>query len=166
MSDNDRRIEQKPQVFPMKVLVVYDSQYGNTKKIAEAIGDTITGEVKVLHVDVINSSELKNLDLFIVGSPTHGGRPTPAIQDFLKKIPKVNIDGINVAAFDTRFSKRWVKIFGFAAKKIADILEKKGGNLVLPPEGFIVKGTEGPLEEGELERAANWVNVIVKEKKE
>ncbi|MBU7045209.1 MAG: flavodoxin family protein, partial [Theionarchaea archaeon] len=95
----------------MKVLVVYDSKYGNTKKIAEAIGDTSGG--KVLHVDVVDSSELENLDLFIVGSPTHGGRPTPAIQDFLKKIPNSNINGINVAAFDTRFSRRWAKIVGF-----------------------------------------------------
>ena len=88
----------------------------------------------------------------------------PAIQDFLKNIPKSDIDGINVAAFDTRFSKRWVKIFGFAAKKIADTLEKKGGNLIVPPEGFIVKDTKGPLEEGELERAANWLKLVVKEK--
>jgi len=148
----------------MKTLVVYDSLHGNTEKIAKAIGDAISGEAEVLRVGVVNSSELKPCDLFIVGSPTHGGRPTSAIQDFLKKIPKSAIDGIDVAAFDTRFSKRWVKIFGFAAKKIADILEKKGGNLVLPPEGFIVKGTEGPLEEGELERAAEWSKVMVKEK--
>ncbi|MBU7016773.1 MAG: flavodoxin family protein [Theionarchaea archaeon] len=146
----------------MKVLVVYDSKYGNTKKIAEAIGDTSGG--RVVHVDVVDSSELENLDLFIVGSPTHGGRPTPAIQDFLKNIPNSSIRDINVAAFDTRFSKRWVKIIGFAAKKIGSILKKKGGNLVLPPEGFIVKATKGPLEEGELERAANWSKSVVKEK--
>ena len=146
----------------MKVLVVYDSKYGNTKKIAEAIGDISGG--KVLHVDVVDSSELENLDLIIVGSPTHGGRPTPAIQDFLKKIPNSNINGINVAAFDTRFSRIWVKIFGFAAKKIGSTLKKKGGNLVLPPEGFIVKATKGPLKEGELERAANWSKLVVTEK--
>ena len=149
----------------MKVLVVYDSKYGNTEKIARAIGNTIHGEVKVLHANAIDSSELKNLDLLIVGSPTHGGRPTPAIRDFLKKIPNSAINSIDVAAFDTRFSKRWVKIFGFAAKKIADNLKKIGGNLVLSPEGFFVKGTEGPLEEGELERAVNWSKSAVKKKK-
>ena len=149
----------------MKALVVYDSLHGNTEKIAKAIGDAISGEAEVLRVGVVNSSELKPCDLLIVGSPTHGGRPTSAIQDFIKKIPESTVNGINVAAFDTRLSKRWVRIFGFAAKKIADILEKKGGNLVLPPEGFIVKGTEGPLEEGELERAAKWSKLVVKEKK-
>jgi len=70
----------------MKVLIVYDSVYGNTGKIAKAIGDAITGEVKVLRVGEVNSSELKTFGLLIVGSPTHGGRPTPAIQDFLNKI--------------------------------------------------------------------------------
>ena len=149
----------------MKALVVYDSLHGNTEKIARAIGDAISSETEVLRVSVVNSSELKPSDLLIVGSPTHGGRPTSAIQDFLKKIPESTVNGINVAAFYTRFSMTWLKLFGFAAKKIANTLEKKGGNLVLPPEGFFVKGTEGPLEEGELERAATWAKLAVKEKK-
>ena len=65
----------------MKVLIVYDSVYGNTEKIAKAIGDAITVKAKVLRVGEVNSSELKTFDLLIVGSPTHGGRPTPAIKD-------------------------------------------------------------------------------------
>ena len=67
----------------MKVLIVYDSAYGNTEKVARAIGGVITGEVKVLRPGEVNPSELQSLDLLIVGSPTQGGRPTPAIQDFL-----------------------------------------------------------------------------------
>ncbi len=141
----------------MKALVVYDSLYGNTEKIAKAIGDAISGEVEVLHVGVVNSSELNTFDLLIVGSPTHGGRPTPAIHDFLKEIPESAVNKTDVAAFDTRCRPRLARIFGFAAIRIANILKKKGGNLVLPPEGFIVKGTKGPLKEGELERAASWV---------
>ena len=149
----------------MKVLIVYDSVYGNTEKIAKAIGGAITGEVKVLRVDEANPSELKTIDLFIVGSPTQGGRPTPAIQDFLNKVPEPSLKGINVAAFDTRFSTRFVGIFGYAAGRIADSLKKKGGTLILSPEGFFVKGKEGPLKEGELERAATWAKEIVKSKK-
>jgi len=104
------------------------------------------------------------LGLLIVGSPTQGGRPTPAIQDFLDKIAKPTIRGINVAAFDTRFSTKLVKIFGYAAARIADSLKKNGGTLLGSPEGFFVTGKEGPLKEGELERAANWAKVIVKGK--
>ena len=149
----------------MKALIVYDSVYGNTEKIAKAIGGAIAGEVKVLRMGEVNSSELKTLDLLIVGSPTQGGRPTPAIQDFLNKVSEPAIKGINVAAFDTRFSTRLVGIFGYAAGRIADSLKRKGGTLILSPEGFFVKSKEGPLKAGELERAAGWARGIVESKK-
>jgi flavodoxin len=149
----------------MKVLIVYDSVYGNTEKIAKAIGGAIAGEVKVLRMDEVDYSELKTLDLLIVGSPTQGGRPTLAIQDFLNKVTEPAIKGVNVAAFDTRFSMKLVGIFGYAAGKIADSLKRKGATLVLSPQAFFVKGKEGPLKEGELERAASWAQEIVKSKK-
>lgn len=149
----------------MKTLVVYDSLYGNTEKIAQAIGAALTGEVKVLRVGEVDPSELKALDLLIVGSPTHGGRPSPAMREFLDKVQKPALEGTNVAAFDTRLSTRWVGIFGYAAGRIAKSLKEKGGNLLLSPEAFYVEGTEGPLKEGELERAAAWAREIVESKK-
>jgi flavodoxin len=147
-----------------KVLIVYDSVYGNTEKIAKAIGDAIVGDVKVLRAGAANISELKTFDLLIVGSPTHGGRPTPAIQDFLNGISEPDIEGVKVAAFDTRMSIRFAKIFGYAAIRIADSLKKKGGTLIVPPEGFFVKdkGQEDSLKEGELERATRWAKEIAK----
>ena len=54
-----------------------------------------------------------------------------------------------------------VKIFGYAAKPIADRLVKKGGKLIAAPEGFFVEGTEGPLTEEELERTEKWVKKIM-----
>ncbi len=57
------------------------------------------------------------------------------------------------------------RLFGYAAGRIADSLKAKGGNLAPPPEGFIVKGNEGPLKEGELERAAGWAKGILQSKK-
>jgi flavodoxin len=158
-------IEYRAEVSLMKALIVYDSVYGNTEKIAKGIGGAIAGEVKVLRMSEVDYSELKTLDLLIVGSPTQGGRPTLAMQDFLNKVSETAIKGINVAAFDTRFSTRLVGIFGYAAGRIADSLKKKGGTLILSPEGFFVKGKEGPLKEGELERAATWAKEIVKSKK-
>ena len=146
----------------MKALIVYDSVYGNTEKIAKSIGDAITGDVKVLRIGEVNPGELESIDFLIVGSPTYGGRPTPAIKDFLNKVSETAIKGINVAAFDTRLSARWVRIFGYAAGKIASSLKRKGGNLILSPEGFFVKGSKGPLKEREAERAASWVEGIVK----
>ena len=148
----------------MKALIVYDSVYGNTEKIARAIAEAITppDEVKLLRAGEANPSELASIDLLIVGSPTHGGRPTPEVQEFLNKVPKFTLQGINVAAFDTRLSTRCVAIFGYAAGRIASNLKGKSGNLVASPEGFFVKGKEGPLKEGELERAASWAKGIAR----
>ena len=146
----------------MKVLIVYDSVHGNTEKIARAVGEAIAGEVEVHHVGEVNGSELDAFDLFIVGSPTHGGRPTPAIRGFINEAPAPALKGARVAAFDTRLPARWVRIFGFAAGRIGDSLKKKGGELAASPEGFFVEATEGPLKEGELERAAGWAEEIIK----
>jgi flavodoxin len=133
----------------MKALVVYDSVHGNTEKVARAIGEAIGGQV--LRVDDVNPANLKELDLLIVGSPTHGGFPTEAIHGLVKA--SLAMEGVSVAAFDTR-TKRTV--FGYAAPKIARNLEKNGGELLVPPEGFLVVGMEGPLKDGELERAGAW----------
>jgi flavodoxin len=151
----------------MKVLIVYDSVYGNTEKIARAIAEAITAsnEVKVLQASGANPSQLTPVDLLIVGSPTHAGRPIPAVQDFLNKVPEFSLKGVNVAAFDTRISKKIVGVFGYAAGRIAGNLKKKGATLVASPEGFFVTGGEGPLKEGELERAAGWARGILQTKK-
>jgi flavodoxin I len=146
----------------MKTLVVYDSVHGNTEQIARAIGEAVGGGAEVLRAEAVEPAELKTVDLLFVGAPTHGGRPSPAMQSFLKKVQGSALQGIDVAAFDTRLSARWVRIFGFAAGRIGSTLEKKGGALVASPEGFFVKGTEGPLKEGEVERAARWAQEIVK----
>ena len=149
----------------MKALIVYDSVYGNTEKIARAIAEAITpsGEVKVLGVGEANPSELASIDLLIVGSPTHAGRPTPAVQALLNKVPK--LQGINVAAFDTRITTKLVRVFGYAAGRIAGNLKRKGGTLIASPVGFFVTGGKGPLKEGELERAAGWAKGFLESKK-
>jgi len=150
----------------MKTLVVYDSVYGNTEKIAKSIGEAIGEDVKVLSTGAVSSSDLESVDLLIAGSPTYGGRPTPGMQNFLNNIVVgSSLKGVSVAAFDTRSTANWVKIFGFASGRIAGNLKAKGGTLILTPEGFFVTDTKGPLKEGELERAASWAKEIVSNKK-
>jgi flavodoxin I len=146
----------------MRAIVVYDTQYGNTEMIAKTIGDAIEGEVRVLRAGRVNPSELERPDLLIIGSPTHGGRPTPAIQSFIKDAPAVLLECTEVATFDTRGASMFVRIFGYAATRIADSLKKRGGKLVAPPEGFIVEGTKGPLRDGETKRAEAWAKGITK----
>jgi flavodoxin I len=146
----------------MKTLVIYDSVYGNTKAIAQAIGETIPGEVRVLHVGQVSAAELETVDLLLVGSPTHGGGPTEGVQGLVERIGSPAREGAQVAAFDTRFASRWVRIFGFAAPKMADALNEKGWKLVAAPEGFFVQGARrGPLKQGEAERAAAWAKGLV-----
>ncbi|MBN1643995.1 MAG: flavodoxin family protein [Dehalococcoidales bacterium] len=148
----------------MKALVVYDSAYGNTEKVARVIAGVIGSDVKALRPAEVNPADLNSLDLLVVGAPTQGGKPTMAMQDFLSKLSESVIKGKNVAAFDTRMTTRLVKIFGYAAGKIADSLKEKGGNLVLPAEAFYVTGSKGPLKDGELERAASWAKDLVRGK--
>jgi flavodoxin I len=143
----------------MKTLVVYDSLYGNTEKIARAMGDAIAGQV--LCVGEVNPSDVKAADLLIVGSPTQGGRPTSAIRDLLEVLAPA-LKGANVAAFDTRHTSKWTLLFGYAAPRIARTLKRSGATLLVPPEGFFVEGTKGPLADGELERAAGWAKNAAK----
>ncbi len=146
----------------MKTLVVYDSAYGNTEKVAKAIGDAIAGDVKVVRASDADIADVNAVDLLIVGSPTYGGKGTQPVLDFLAKVPEGGIKGKKVAAFDTRLTGRFVKVFGFAAEKIAESLKAKGGDLVSTSEGFFVKGKKGPLNDGELERAASWAKDIAR----
>ena len=146
----------------MKALVVYDSVYGNTGTIAEAIGDAIAGEVQVLRSSNALASDLEGIELLIVGAPTHGGRPTDGVQAFLDATPAGALTGVTVAGFDTRLTARWVRIFGYAAPKIAAALQDKGGLVGGEPGDFFVKGRRGPLVAGEKERAAAWAKAIVR----
>jgi len=156
----------------MKTLVIYDSAFGNTAQIAQAISGALGSqeEVTILQVGSVAPEQLAEVKLLVVGSPTQGFRPTQAITNFLKSISAKGLNGVKVAAFDTRLSSTEgqsplvrfvVGIGGYAAKVIASKLSQSGGDLLVPPEGFFVEGKEGPLKAGELERAAGWAKQIL-----
>jgi flavodoxin len=160
----------------MKTLILYDSVYGNTEKIALAIGEALgpQEDVSVMKVGDAKPDQFTGLSLLIVGAPTQRFRTTAAMSDLLKMIPPNSLKGVKVAAFDTRLSMGeinktpilafFVRLFGvnaYAAGSIANQLRKKGGKLAGTPEGFYVEGMEGPLVAGELERAVNWARQII-----
>jgi flavodoxin len=156
----------------MKALVLYESFFGNTEKIAQAIGDAIgkSMEAEVRKVSEVKQEQLKGFNLLIAGSPTRAFSPSPATNRFLKNIPANGLEGVKAAAFDTRISEddanpRWLrflmKLFGYAAEPISKKLRKKGAEIIIAPEGFCVKDTKGPLKEGELERASTWAMQII-----
>ena len=148
----------------MNALVLYDSQYGDTEHIAQAIANALGefGAARAVRLDPAQPVELQGLDVFILGSPTQGWRPTPAIQSFLEGTSSEELGGLEGACFDTRFRlPRFMT--GSAAKVMAAKLREKGVSLLVPPESFFVKGTEGPLRDGELDRAAVWARMLIKE---
>lgn len=145
----------------MNALVIYDSHYGNTERIAQAIADTLreVGEVRTALVGHSHAAELEGVDLLVVGCPTQGWRPTPAIQAFVEGISSEHIGSLAISLFDTRFKlPRWMT--GSAAKVMAEKLQEKGISLIVPPESFYVKGKEEPLRSGELDRAAAWAQML------
>jgi flavodoxin len=144
----------------MKTIVIYDSLYGNTEQIAKAIGGAIEGEVTVVKAAQADAAALASFDLLIIGSPTQGGRFTTHVKALLDDIPADALKGKRVATFDTRLKTWFVKVFGWAANRLADALKEKGAVLIAPGAGFLVKATRGPLVEGELERAAAWAKSI------
>ena len=152
----------------MNILIVFDSFFGNTEKVARKIAGSFSPEnnVRAERVGDISLTGLEGVELLVVGSPTRAFSPSEETKKFLKSIPSGRLKGVRVAAFDTRISiddvdskflKFMVKIFGYAAQSMTKTLVKNGGVLLVQPEGFYVKGNEGPMKNGELERAASWL---------
>jgi len=161
----------------MRALIVYESMYGNTARIARAIGDGFTRrglDAEVVAVDDADPDVVVGVDLLIVGGPTHGhgmsssatrmtatkdeknayDDPTvgPGLRDWLKRIPAG--DGRAIGCFDTRF-RHSVLLTGSAAKGIARRLEHQGYRVAFIPESFFVT-KDNTLEAGEVERAQVW----------
>jgi flavodoxin len=141
----------------MEALIIYDSNFGNTKKIADELTSAFGSSAKAKSVKDFKKEDLSGKNLLIVGSPINAWRPTKNIIEFLENLNPMLMKEIKTAAFDTR-----VKSFisGNAAKKIAKRLTNSGAEVVVEPMGFYVTGNEGPLVEGELERAKEWAKSI------
>lgn len=164
----------------MRSLVVYESWFGNTREIAEEIALALSeeGDTELVSVDAPLPS-LLHVDLVVVGAPTHvhglsrrasregaiqqrGGIGEVGIgaRGWIDRLPLCG--GPAVAVFDTRAHKPELLV-GSAAHGMAQRLRKRGYRLVVEPESFFVRGTPGPLEDGELERAADWAKALVSE---
>ena len=144
----------------MKVLVVYDSKFGNTEKVAQAITAALgTGEdIRLAKVNAIAPQDIGALDVLIVGSPTHVFGPTRAIKSFVGSLKPYIPSNLRAAAFDTGYRSR---LSGSAAKRIEKALRRSGCSIIAPASRFIVTGNEGPLAEGELDKAVAWAKGIL-----
>jgi flavodoxin len=149
----------------MNAIVIYESVYGNTRAIAEAIAEGLGAQAMTTD-EAPGHAFLA--DLLVVGGPTHmHGMPTarslraspeestpsgPALRDWLADLPQTS--GARAAAFDTRFGKA-VWLTGAASRGIAKRLDRLGYTVV-ETASFLVADGEGPLVDGELERARRW----------
>jgi len=170
----------------MRAVIIYESFFGNTRAIAEAIAEGLSGRFNVVVTEVGHGPPgLAGVDLLVLGGPIHawsmsrdmtrkGAREqaevaaiTPAsasigIRDYLRELPELP-EQIAAAAFDTALRKTGWLPTGSAAKPAAKRLEAKGFRLLVEPEHFYVKDTQGPLDEGELERARIWGVALAEE---
>ena len=139
--------------FHMKAVVLYDTAYGNTRTIAESVASGLGRGAAAVPVGGFDPGALHPGDLLVVGSPINGWKPTARITEALAELGRRGLTGVKAAAFDTR-----VKMFihGDAARKIAKALAAAGAGIIGEPMAFYVKGSEGPLIDGEAERAAAW----------
>ena len=141
----------------MKSLVVYETGYGNTERLARAIAEALheQGEARVAPVGGVSGLSAGEIDLLVVGAPTQLHGLTDGMREMLEGLPKGALRGMRALAFDTRYrGPRLVR--GSAAKEIAGLLRHLDCRLLASPESFFVKGEEGPLEPGEEYRAKAW----------
>lgn len=140
----------------MRVLVVYDSSYGNTEKIAQAVcsGMKEVGltDVECKKADATGPEDFKQAGTWIVGSPTHFGGPTREVKKALKIAFQTGRKDVKGAAFDTRYAKT----FGGASEKIQEMMEAEGVKIIAPVERYVVTGGQGPLVEGEEAKAVSF----------
>ena len=143
----------------MKGIVVYDTSYGNTKKIAEAIAETLKEsgvEVDLFYVKDVKKLNGKDYDFLVLGSPTKFGTMSFAIRGFLGKVKSEEWMNKPFAAFDTENPENVEKKQGSAGEKIAEKLIEKKMNQLVPALKALVFDMKGPLKEGEIERTKEY----------
>ena len=155
----------------MDAIVVYESLWGNTADVARAVAMGLGAGARALRVDEVRAEDVAGACLSVAGAPVFGfklsshkmrdgirrdpGRgfapdlSCPLLRDWLEDLPRGDKP---VAAFDTRVRGP----FGKGSPEILRLFEERGYVAVAEPEGFVVKGSQGPLRKGELERARAW----------
>jgi menaquinone-dependent protoporphyrinogen IX oxidase len=153
----------------MKGIVVYDTSYGNTKKIAETIAETLKDSG--VEADLSDAKHVKKLSgkdygLLVLGSPTRFGTMSFAIRSFLGKVKSDEWVSKPFVAFDTENPENIEKKGGSAGEKIAAKLIDKKMNRLLPVLKAAVVGQKGPLKEGEIERTKEYARELATKLKE
>ena len=146
----------------MKVVIIYESCFGNTLEIAESLWSALRKDtdVRLLPASEAQVHDLRGIDMLFIGCPTREHTIAPATRALLEQLPTAGLRDVRVAVFDTRYRRpRWLS--GSAAEGVARHVRALAGHLVSEPESFFVLDRQGPLAEGERERAAAWAAELV-----
>lgn len=140
----------------MKVLIVYDTKYGNTQKVAELIGEGINStegnEVIIKNVKDIELKKDDSYDLILIGSPNHAGSHTKSVKKFINNLSGLKVNAY--AVFDTYLSKNFEK----TANKMEKQISEKAPDLKKASSGLSIRveGMKGPIAEEELPKCKDF----------
>jgi flavodoxin len=150
----------------MKVLIVYETKYGNTKKAAETIGEVIKdagNEVIIMKVDAVEMDSINGYGAIVIGSPTYASNQARSIKKFISSL---NVDaGTKIVVFDTHTGDGISTggVMRRAVKKMEKQIQKNPNlNKIVNGLQVAVKGIKGPLIEGELDKCKEFAKEIVK----
>ncbi len=156
----------------MAAVILVDSQFGNTARLADAVAEGIGPETSIVRVghpgsrsELLRELDVRELDLLVVGGPTIHRGMSPDLGEALAAI-EGRLQGLDVAAFDTRLQGPGL-LMGSAARRAGKRVRAAGARLLGRPEGFYVQraaaspsGRPRPedvtLVPGELDRARSW----------
>lgn len=164
----------------MRAVIVFDSMFGNTHEIADAIAEGLVeyADVDLVSVDDALGTVGSDVDLLVVGGPTHGhglsnrasrqasGKQTAqgavsgriGLREWLAGLAEPT-RAVAASTFDTRFDKpAWLT--GSAARQAAARLRRRGYRLIAPPASFYIDSASGPLRPGESDRARRWGEML------
>jgi flavorubredoxin len=152
----------------VKVFVVYDTKWGNTKLVAEKIVEgmkEVEGvETAISDVEEVDLEKVADYDAILIGSPNHMGGPVRGIKKLIGKIGKLDLKAKWVAVFDTNLG-------GNQLEKAVKKMEKRIGEkvpvlkLIVPGLSIKVGGMKGPIVEGELRKCKDFGNKIANQLK-
>jgi len=148
----------------MNALVLYDTKFGNTERIAETIALAFQEAVptRLTAIDDVTDlmAELDGVDILVVGGPTQIHGISAGLRHMIESLGEGSLKGIRTAAFDTRLHGMKL-VTGSAAVRLGRLMRRRGAWLVVPPASFIVEGREGPLQEGEVDHANAWAAEVL-----
>jgi flavodoxin len=141
-----------------RVIIVYESKYGNTKlvaeKIAEGMREVEGTEAVVNEIKQVDLKKVADYDAILMGSPNHLGGPTRDIRKFIDKLGKLDLEGKLFAAFDTHLEKSFEQATRKMEKGISEKVPR--AKLATPGLSIRVEGAKGPISQGELPKCKEF----------